>query len=131
MGQAAIGAAGGAARDFWWTGFQVSVRDRKLKQADCPHCGKQIDRMVEKGVDASIVTALYEGALNNSYDVALLLSNDADHIPAIRTIQERLNKQIVHVGFKQGGAEIRTATWSHVILDGPLAARLIEGPQSN
>lgn len=83
--------------------------------------------MVEKGVDASIVTALYEGAINNSYDIALLLSNDADHIPAITTIQDRLNKQIVHIGFKRGGNEVRSAAWSHVTLDGEVAQRLVEG----
>lgn len=107
-------------------GFQVDVRNRKPKKAECPHCKEQIERMVEKGVDASVVTALYEGAINNSYDVALLLSNDTDHVPAIGTIQDRLNKQIVHVGFKRGGSEIRTACWTHILLDGNLAESLIE-----
>ncbi len=106
------------------TGFQIQIRDRKAKTDNCPHCSKKIDRMVEKGVDASVVTALYEGAINNSYDIALLLSNDTDHIPAVKTIQERLNKQIVHVGFKRGGSEIRTATWSHILMDGSLANRI-------
>ena len=106
------------------TGFQIQVRDRKAKKDSCPHCGQDIDRMVEKGVDASIVTALYEGALNDSYDIALLLSNDTDHIPAIRTVQDRLNKQIVHVGFRRGGNEVRSATWSHILLDGDAAERL-------
>lgn len=108
------------------TGFKVDIRDRKLKTAKCPHCLEQIERMVEKGVDASVVTALYEGAINESYDVALLLSNDTDHIPAIRTIQNRLNKKIVHVGFKRGGDEVRTATWTHILMDGALADSLIE-----
>jgi hypothetical protein len=109
------------------TGYQVIVRDRKPKKDHCPHCDKDIDRMVEKGVDASIVTALYEGAINNAYDIALLFSNDADHIPAIKTIQDRLNKQIVHVGFKAGGSAVRSAAWSHILLDGEIARRLIEG----
>lgn len=112
------------------TGFQVRVKDRKAKADSCPHCSTAIDRMVEKGVDAAIVTALYEGAINNSYDIALLLSNDTDHIPAVQTIQDRLNKQIVHVGFKRGGAEVRQATWSHILLDGPIGGRLIT-PASN
>ena len=81
--------------------------------------------MVEKGVDASVVTALYEGAINNSYDIACLLSNDSDHIPAIQTIQDRLNKQIVHVGFRRGGSEVRTATWGHIVFDGAIAGRVI------
>jgi len=109
------------------TGFQVMVKDRRPKKDECPHCNKQIDRMVEKGVDAAVVTALYEGALNNSYDVALLLSSDGDHIPAIKTIQDRLNKQIIHVGFKRGGSEVRSAAWSHILLDGALSQRLVEG----
>jgi hypothetical protein len=109
------------------TGYQVIVRDRKPKKDGCPHCGKDIDRMVEKGVDASIVTALYEGAINNAYDIALLISNDGDHIPAITTIQDRLNKQIVHIGFKIGGSAVRSAAWSHILLDGALAKRLVEG----
>lgn len=107
------------------TGFQVQVRDRRPKTESCPHCSGQTERMVEKGVDAAIVTALYEGAINDSYDIALLLSNDTDHIPAVQTIQDRLNKQIVHVGFKRGDTEVRTATWSHVLLDGPIAERMI------
>jgi len=45
-----------------------------------------------KGVDAAIVTALYESAINDAYDLALLFSNKGDHIPAIKTIQDRLNK---------------------------------------
>jgi hypothetical protein len=105
-------------------GFQIQIRDRKSKTDECPHCSKKIERMVEKGVDASIVTALYEGAINNSYDIGLLLSNDTDHIPAISTIQERLNKQIVHVGFKKGGSEVRTSTWGHILMDGPVADQL-------
>jgi hypothetical protein len=109
------------------TGFQVLTRERRAKHEACPHCNKQIDRMIEKGVDASIVTTLYEGAINNSYDIAILLSNDGDHVPAIKTIQDRLNKQIVHVGFKRGGNEVRSAAWGHIILDGELANRLVEG----
>jgi NYN domain len=112
------------------TGYQVVVKDRKPKKDHCPHCNKDIDRMVEKGVDASIVTALYEGAINDAYDIALLFSNDADHIPAIKTIQDRLNKQIVHIGFKTGGSAVRSAAWSHVLLDGEIAKRLIEGGTS-
>lgn len=109
------------------TGFQVISRERRPKNDECPHCNKQIERMIEKGVDSSIVTALYEGAINDAYDVALLLSSDSDYVPAVKTIQDRLNKQIIHVGFRRGGNEVRSAAWSHVILDGELANRLIEG----
>jgi len=82
--------------------------------------------MVEKGVDSSIVTDLFDGAINNAYDIAVLISNDSDFVPAIQTIQERLNKQIIHVGFRRGGDHVRTAAWSHIILDGDVAEKIRE-----
>lgn len=41
-----------------------------------------------------------------------------------RTIQDRLNKRIVHVGFKTGGNAVRSAAWSHVTLSAELASCL-------
>ena len=108
------------------TGFRVDVRDRRPKTEECPECGYQHCRVVEKGVDTSIVTELFEGAINDSYDIALLFSNDSDLVPAIETIQDRLNKQIIHVGFKRGGHHVRTAAWSHLILDGTIASKLTQ-----
>lgn len=100
------------------TGFQVDVKDRHPKNEQCPECKKTIHRNIEKGVDTSIVSDLFEGAINNSYDVAILVSNDSDFVPAIKTIQDRLNKQVIHVGFRSTGHYVRTACWSHVLLDG-------------
>lgn len=106
------------------TGFRVMVRDRRPKRDQCPHCTETINRQVEKGVDTSIVTDLFEGAINDSYDVALLVSNDSDFVPAIQTIQDRLNKQIIHVGFHRGGDHVRSAAWSHIEFDGAVADKL-------
>ncbi len=106
------------------TGYKVMVRDRRRKTDDCPHCSETIERSVEKGVDASIVTDLFEGAINVSYDMALLVSYDSDYVPALQTIQDRLNRQLVHVGFNAGGHHLRTAAWGHMILDGKIALAL-------
>lgn len=106
------------------TGYKVMVRDRRRKTVDCPHCSKTIERSVEKGVDASIVTDLFEGAINESYDIARLVSNDSDYVPALQTIQDRLNRQIIHVGFRSGGHHLRTAAWGHMVLDGKIANAL-------
>lgn len=108
------------------TGFQVSARDRRTKSAKCIECGHETHGTMEKGVDSLIISDLFEGAINNAYDVAILVSNDSDFCPAIRTIQERLNKQIIHVGFRHGGNEIRTTCWGHIILDGPVSEKLRE-----
>ena len=106
------------------TGYNVMVRERRRKTDNCPHCSKVIQRSVEKGVDSSIVTDLFEGAINDSYNIALLVSNDSDFVPALATIQDRLNRQIVHVGFDSGGHHLRTAAWGQMILDGKIADAL-------
>lgn len=108
------------------TGFRVQVHERRPKTEECPGCGRQHLRLVEKGVDTSIVTELFEGAINNSYDTGMLVSNDSDLVPAIEMIQDRLNKQIIHVGFNRGGHHVRTAAWSHLLLDGDIAAKLTQ-----
>jgi len=43
----------------------------------------------EKGVDTAIVTDLLSLASEDAYDVAVLLSSDADHIPAVEWVQNR------------------------------------------
>jgi uncharacterized LabA/DUF88 family protein len=107
-------------------GFQVTTRDRKSLKELCPDCPNAIDRTVQKGVSTDIVTALFEGAINNSYDIAVLISNDADYVPAIDLLQNRLNKEIIHVGFDNSGSEVRKVAWRHILLDGDLATKLIE-----
>ena len=101
-------------------GYNVMVFDRKERRSTGEN-GQEIIKTVEKGVDTRIVTDLFTGAIDGTYDVALLISNDSDFCPAIKTIQDRLDKQIIHVGFRRGGDEIRSACWSHVVLDGNIA----------
>ena len=105
-------------------GFRVTVKDRKNKTTNCPHCKEKIQRTVEKGVDTAIATDLFEGAINDSYDIAFLLSADADHVPAIQTIQDRLNKQIIFAGFRNGSHHVRIACWSHLLIDGGVSEKL-------
>lgn len=104
-------------------GYQVYVFDRKERHSVDAN-GDKVIKTVEKGVDTRIVTDLFTGAINQTYDVALLISNDSDFCPAIQTIQDRLDKQIIHVGFRKGGDEIRSACWSHIVFDGSIAESL-------
>ena len=104
-------------------GFQVQVFERK-ERPSADATGQTTSRTVEKGVDTKIVTDLFEGAINATYDIAVLISNDADFCPAIRAIQDRLDRKVIHAGFKRGGDEIRSACWSHFVLDGPVSDAL-------
>jgi len=101
-------------------GYRVHVVERKERRTTDAN-GHASVKTVEKGVDTRIVTDLFTGAIDGTYDVALLVSNDSDYCPAIQTIQDRLDKRVVHVGFRRGADEIRSACWSHVLLDGSTA----------
>lgn len=70
------------------------------KQQINTHSEKMI--LVEKGVDVAIATDVYDGAVFDDYDVAYVLSEDTDILPAIRKIKYRnLKKKIFQVCFKK------------------------------
>lgn len=102
-------------------GYRIDVKTRKSKTDTCRHCGRQTPRTVEKGVDTSIAVNLITAALDNLYDAAFLLSADADHIPAVQLIQDRLGKEVIFAGFRSGSDNIRKACWSHLLMDGAVA----------
>lgn len=106
-------------------GYSVTVKERKARgplhcpnpecrrSVDvCPHCNEQIRRTIEKGIDAALVIDLIQQAMDDVYDRAILLSSDADFVPAVQFLQKRM-KQVTHIGFRGYGSEIRNACWDH------------------
>lgn len=81
--------------------FRVNTRERRPKgrrihcincghdNEACEKCGTTFTWAPEKGVDTAIVTDLLALAGEGAYDVAVLLSSDADHIPAVEWVQGR------------------------------------------
>lgn len=59
---------------------------------------KRGNTIVEKGVDVKLAVDLIIGATKNEFDTAILVSNDADFVPAIKAIQE-LGKKVVNITF--------------------------------
>jgi len=55
---------------------------------------------VEKGVDVKLAVDLIVNAYKDNYDVAVLISNDADFIPSIEEVK-KLGKQVYNVSFKK------------------------------
>jgi uncharacterized LabA/DUF88 family protein len=53
----------------------------------------------EKGIDVKIATDLVAAAIDDKYDVAILVSSDSDLVPMIDWIRYRLKKKIEYVGF--------------------------------
>lgn len=113
-----------------FSGFEVTVKERKprsplkcnhedcRKPIDvCPHCRRAVSRTVEKGVDTALVTDLIQLALDDMLDCAVLVTADADFIPAVEFIQSRTDKRIIHGYFKPEGQALRNACWTHVNFD--------------
>ena len=53
----------------------------------------------EKMLDTHIATDLIGDATFDVYDIALIVSEDSDFVPAVDFVQEMRNKHVVHVGF--------------------------------
>jgi len=112
-------------------GYSVSVAERKPRKPhacsnegcrkpieECPHCRQPLRRTVEKGVDASIITDMFSMAFDDTYDVAVLITEDADFAPAVDYIQRKTGKRIIQAYFKRlGGDELRNKCWDHIFLD--------------
>lgn len=59
----------------------------------------QITRTREKGIDVKLATDLIVGAVDNKYDVAIIVSSDTDLVPSMDWVRKRLNKKIEYIGF--------------------------------
>lgn len=116
-------------------GLNVQIRERKPKAlpkcpichkeiTHCPHsgCEQAIVATAEKGIDTLLVTDLIRLAVSNSYDAAVLVSSDADMIPAVEFVQT-LGKKVIQAGFPPSGVDLATKCWgSYDIM--PLAGQL-------
>lgn len=65
----------------------------------------EFERTREKGIDVKIATDLIVGALDDQYDVAIVVSSDADLVPAIDWVRYRKSKRIEYVGFSLVGRD--------------------------
>lgn len=59
----------------------------------------QFQRFREKGIDVKLATDLITAAVDNRYDTAIVVSSDADLIPAIDWVRHRAKKKVEYVGF--------------------------------
>ena len=116
--------------------FRVNIRERRSKRRTihCSGCGKDNDACAgcgepfmwapEKGVDTAIVTDLMSLASEDAFDVAVLLSSDADHIPAVEWVQSR-GRKVVNATWSHHGFDLAKTSWATFELDSviPLLTR--------
>ena len=69
-------------------GVKITYGEFKRKQRKCPECGKLIRTFEEKQTDVNIAIRLFELAVQDKYDKAIIVSGDTDLIPAVKAVQK-------------------------------------------
>jgi uncharacterized LabA/DUF88 family protein len=101
---------------------------REDQLSSCQYTAGGIPIAPEKKLDSYIATDLIGDATFDAYDIALLVTEDSDFIPAVEFVQEMRNKQVVHVGFGSYSNELRAACRHRIDLGrGNLYRRLQRG----
>ena len=78
----------------------------------------------EKQVDTSLTTDLLQSAFTGGFDIAILISGDSDYLPAVKVVQNELNKKVIHAGFENRDRRVRPEYWGHLLFDGALAKQI-------
>ncbi|HZF93262.1 MAG TPA: hypothetical protein VEZ20_00160 [Allosphingosinicella sp.] len=101
-------------------GFQVHnfyiKPDRNKHQ--CGRCGSNLEKSeLIKGLNTKVACDLLSHAVNDSYDIGVLIMNDAELAPSILCVQEIFDKQIIQIGPKGEGDILRSSAWGNLLLD--------------
>lgn len=107
-------------------GVVVTLKERKPKNPPncpscrkpvpkCPTCGASMAGTVEKGIDTAMVTDVVSMAWKGAYDVAVLVSSDADFIPAVEFLDTKGLKTI-NAHFSPAGMELARRCWASLDL---------------
>lgn len=70
----------------------------------------------EKEVDTAVVTNLLSLALEGSYGVAILVSSDVDHVPAVEWIQSH-GRKVINATWSYHGLDLAKTYWASLDLD--------------
>jgi uncharacterized LabA/DUF88 family protein len=82
----------------------------------CPACGQPLVWSAEKGVEAALISDLFELAWDDAMDVAILVSSDSDFVFAVRSLQQR-GVKVVNAAWRAAGQELAKASWATLDLD--------------
>lgn len=107
-------------------GVHVVIKPRSPKRPPkCPACQETVERCpkcqakmvgtVEKGIDTAIVTDMIKLAWEDAYDLGVLVSSDADFVPAVEFLAHK-GRRIIQVGFPPKGMHLARACWASIDL---------------
>jgi len=100
-------------------GFEVHPFTRKDEQAKkCQHCDEPLQGSeLIKGLTTKVACDLLSHAVDDAYDIAVVVMDDPDVVPSVLSVQEIFDKHIVHVGSKGEGEALRSAAWGNFNLE--------------
>ncbi|MCE9584662.1 MAG: NYN domain-containing protein [Planctomycetes bacterium] len=103
-------------------GFFVHRFEQKMRTQTCASCGHSHSFAREKEVDTTIVADMIRLAAVNCFDIAVLLSGDADLVAAVEGVRA-LGKKVLVASWGSSGlsARIRRAAFDHIDLAAGLA----------
>lgn len=103
-------------------GVQVTLKPRRRKKhpkcpachqavVTCPKCLAPFAKTEEKGIDTAIVSDMVSLAWENTFDIGVLVSSDADFVPVAEFLDTK-DKRIIQAGFPPQGKELATKCWA-------------------
>jgi uncharacterized LabA/DUF88 family protein len=87
----------------------------RKKRKKCRHCNKSIDTHEEKQTDVNVAVSLFQMAMEDVFDTALLITGDSDICPAIRAVRKNFpNKSVeVVIPINRQAEELKSITNKH------------------
>jgi uncharacterized LabA/DUF88 family protein len=121
-------------------GFFVKRFPRVTRTSHCSSCGAEHTYSQEKGVDTNMVVDMIRLAANNAFDVMVLVTGDADHIPGVQAVREYGKRVLVCTWGGYGLSQrLRAESWGHLdLLEGlqafstpPVTLEVVERTESD
>ncbi len=78
-------------------GVKPVLGEFKRKDRFCHHCKKEYASVEEKQTDVNIALRLFQTAIQNVYDTAVIISGDSDLIPAVEAVKSTFPDKTVGV----------------------------------
>ncbi len=96
--------------------WPIQIKTRKLKYRRI-NKGKDL-LPEEKGIDVLLVIDAVKAALSKNVEKIVILSGDADFVPAVRFIEDELKVETINLHLFEGSStELRSACKSHILID--------------
>jgi len=94
----------------------IRCRGCGYETGTCPSCGQPLVWSAEKGVEAALISDLYELAFADAMDVAVMVSSDSDFVFPVVGLQGR-GVKVVNAAWRGAGQELARASWATLDLD--------------